>query len=133
MARIEPAMAALTPSVAASAQNTMSGPNSARTKRAVAASFGRERAIGSGPRFVQRGDDRLDRLGPIDDPHVINTGKDCDRRAERRQLATIRLGVHQFVVGAREDRNAASGSLEGALPVRRRGVVLEQPERVDAG
>ena len=37
---MEPAIAGLTPSVSASAQNTISGPNSASAQRAAATSFG---------------------------------------------------------------------------------------------
>src|SRR5271166_4862837 len=124
MATSEPAIAGLTPSVSASAQNTISGPNSARTKRAAAASLG----MGASP--GERGDDRLERRGPIDDPDMIDAGEDRHRNSERRQHALVSLRIHQFVVGAGDDRNAALGLFERVLPVLRRGVVQQQAERI---
>src|SRR5271166_2155951 len=70
MARSEPRIAGLTPSVSARDQKTISGPNSVRTKRAVAASFGMERSFGSVGGLGQRRDDRLDRLWPVHDSHM---------------------------------------------------------------
>ena len=71
--------------------------------------------------------------GRIDDPHMVDAGEDRHARPKRRQHAAIGLGVHQLIVGPGDDRYAAFGASECALPVGRRGVVAQQAEGVFAG
>src|SRR5580704_1962335 len=115
MKRIDPRIAGLTPTVAARSQKTISGPNSASAKRAAAISLDMGPPA-SGAGFDHRGEHSLDRLAPIDDSHVVDAGNDRQRDAERRQRALIAFRVHQLVIRAGDDRDAALGPLKGAFP-----------------
>src|SRR6202020_2529554 len=132
MNTIEPRIAGLTPSVRARSQKTISGPNSASAKRAIATSLDTSPPA-SGVAFGHRRKDRLHRLGLINDSHMVDAGKNRQRNPERRLCTFVSLRVHELVVGAGDNRNPPLSPLEGPLPVGRRGIVAHQTERVLAG